>query len=209
MTTTGHGPTVVMGTGGYAVELHGLLTDAGYDLIGFIGPDADADRLPGPWLGLDDAVAEQPTDALVFVAVAEPAIRRTLSARLAKMGRRPAGFVHERAWVSSRAAYADDVIIYPNTTIHAGVRLGEGVLVNSNVTIGHETEIGAFSNLNPGVALGGCVCIGEATYIGIGARTIENLTVAAGTVIGAGATVVSDISRPGTYVGTPARPITS
>ena len=33
MTGTAQGPALVMGTGGYAVELHGLLVDSGYDVI--------------------------------------------------------------------------------------------------------------------------------------------------------------------------------
>lgn len=207
MTGAARGPAVVMGTGGFAVELHGLLVDAGYDVLGFTGPDAAQGRLPAPWLGGDEALADIGRDATVFVAVAAPSVRRKLFETLQSMGRKSAGLIHHTAWIAASAEIAEDAIVYPNSTVHAGVHLGRGVLVNSNVTIGHETRIGAFTNLNPGVALGGRVEIGEGTTVGIGARTLENLTIAAGVVIGAGATVIEDLDRPGTYVGTPARRI--
>jgi UDP-perosamine 4-acetyltransferase len=41
--------------------------------------------------------------------------------------------------------------------------------------------------------------------IGMGCNVIQLVTIGTGCIIGAGATVVRDLSEPGTYVGTPAR----
>lgn len=195
---------VILGTGGFAIELHGLLVDAEFEVHGFIGPEPGA-ALPARWIGPDESVDSVAAGTRLYIAIGDPATRQRLSDWLASRSRPASGFVHPRAWIASSATIADETIIYPNSTVHAAVRLGRGVLVNSNVTIGHETVVGAFSNLNPGVALGGRVRIAERTYVGIGARTIENLAIGENVTIGAGATVVADIVEAGTYVGTPAR----
>ena len=43
--------------------------------------------------------------------------------------------------------------------------------------------------------------------VGIGATTVENITITNDVLIGAGATVVSDISTEGVYIGIPAKKI--
>jgi acetyltransferase-like isoleucine patch superfamily enzyme len=96
-------------------------------------------------------------------------------------------------------------MVYPNATVHARVRLGRGVLVNSNASVGHETSIGAFANVGPGVSLGGRCEIGAGVYLGIGSSILEDLTIAPNAVIGAGAVVTRSIDAPGTYAGVPAR----
>jgi acetyltransferase-like isoleucine patch superfamily enzyme len=42
-------------------------------------------------------------------------------------------------------------------------------------------------------------------FLGAGATVIDGTTIADDVTVGAGATVVSDIREPGTYVGSPAR----
>jgi sugar O-acyltransferase (sialic acid O-acetyltransferase NeuD family) len=198
------GRAVIMGTGGYAVELHGLLIDAGVDIIGFTGPSEALD-LPAPRLGPDDAVDKLLPDVSVFTAVADAGLRRRLSEFLRARGRRAAGFAHRTAWIAPTARLEDEVIIYPNSTVHANVRLERGVLVNSNVSIGHHATFGAFCNVNPCASIGGHVRAGEAVYIGMGATVIEHVTIGPGVTVGAGATAVTDLPGPGVYVGTPAR----
>jgi sugar O-acyltransferase (sialic acid O-acetyltransferase NeuD family) len=197
---------VILGTRGFAVELHALLTDQKITVLGFAGPpDPHMPDLPAPYLGDDSAIATIEPDAQLFVAVGEPAIRRRLFDRIARVGRTPGGFVHPAAYVAHSAVIGAGAIVYPNATVHGRVQLGTGVVVNSNASVGHECEIGAFSNLNPGVALGGRIRMAPGTYVGIGASLVEEISVCEGVVIGAGATVTDDIRRPGTYIGTPAR----
>ena len=195
---------VVLGTGGFALELAGILDRQ--ILRGFVGPQSDR-HLPAPHLGGDEVLAEVAKDADVFIAVGKPSLREKLAHTVIGLGLAWKGFVHPAAWVSTRASVGRGVIVYPNSTVHAGTVLGDGVLVNSNVSVGHETRIGAFSNLNPGASLGGCLNIGARTYIGIGAAVIENLTIADDVVVGAGATVVRHLTDAGTYAGVPAAKI--
>lgn len=195
---------VILGTGGFAIELHALLAGEKFTVLGFAGPDKRAD-LPAAYLGDDGAIAEIAADAALFVAVGEPAIRRRVFERIQRAGRTPAGFVHPAAYVAAGAQLGAGVIVYPNATVHGRVRLGQGVVVNSNVSVGHECDIGAFCSLNPGAALGGRIQMAPGTYVGIGATLLDEISICENVVIGAGATVTKDIGAAGIYIGTPAR----
>ena len=193
---------IIVGTGGFALELFDLLSDCGNVVTGFIGPRSER-NLPVQWIG-DDSELERLEPTTVYVAIGDPQTRCRVSARVRSEGHALRSFVHPNAWVASSATLADGVLIYPNSTVHAGSALSSGVVVISNASVGHETRLGAYCNVGPGVSLGGCGVIGECSYFGIGSSTLENLHVIAGVTIGAGATVVRSIDEPGCYVGTPA-----
>jgi sugar O-acyltransferase (sialic acid O-acetyltransferase NeuD family) len=195
---------IIMGTGGFALELSALLMAAGGVVTGFTGPAPDC-ALPAPWLGDDQVLADADPESAVLVAAGNPGLRQDLLRTAEGLGRRIASFVHPAAWVAPSASLGAGSLIYPNSTLHAAVRLGQGVLINSNVTIGHETEIGAFTNLGPGCSLGGRTRLGERVIVGIGATIIERLEICDDAVIGAGAAVIRPLSRPGRWVGVPAR----
>lgn len=197
---------VILGTGGFAIELYDLLRDSDVAVLGFVGPKSTR-CLPARWLGDDDTLSATPAEAYVLIAIGDPARRRRVAEFATARDRRIGSFVHRAAWVAPSAELGEGVIVYPNATIHGRVRLGRGVVANSNATIGHECRIGAFCNINPGVAIGGCVGIGDGVYVGIGATIIENLSIAPDIIIGAGAVVIDDLESPGTYVGAPARRI--
>lgn len=96
-------------------------------------------------------------------------------------------------------------IICAGAVLTTDVQVGEFVHLNLNCTIGHDTVIGNFSTLSPGVHVSGGVNIGRDCFVGTGAVLLEKIHAPDGTIIGAGATVVSTLTTPGTYVGTPAR----
>lgn len=199
-------PVVILGTSGFAMELHALLQAAGRPVAGFIGPVGDV-TLPGLHLGGDDALSGVDSAAEVLVAVGSPALRQKLADMALGKGRRLATFISPDAFVATDAVIGAGAMIYPNATVHARVRLGRGVLVNSNASIGHETEIDDYGTVGPGVSLGGRCRIGAGAYLGIGCSVIEQLRIAPGAMIGAGAVVIKDIDAAGTYVGVPARQV--
>lgn len=197
--------TVLIGTGGYAVELSGLLRQVGIRVMGCIGPEAPpladlehlgGDESVGNWLHLP-----------MLVAIGDPGIRRALSRKIERAGGTLGRFVHPMSYIDGSVPLGAGSVVYPHATVHAGVSVGEGVVVNSNATIGHETVVRDYVTLGPGCRIGGRVTLGHAAYIGIGATTIQGIQVGDGVVIGAGAVLISDCPAPGTYVGVPARRI--
>ena len=78
--------------------------------------------------------------------------------------------------------------------------------VNGKIaTVDHECRISDYVHVLVGAHLAGSVVGGERSWVGNGAVVSNNLTVCADCMIGAGAVVVNGISRPGTYIGIPAR----
>ena len=195
---------VILGTGGFAVELGGLLLAEGRRLIGFVG-DSPKRSLPAEWLGTDDIIGALPNSLSVLVAIGNPQIRRQVSQKLNQHDIQLGIFKHSKAYVSNDVQLKAGCVIYPHATVHTGVSLQKGVLINSNATVGHETHIGAYTSIGPGVSIGGRCIFGEEIYVGIGASSIERIKIVAKTVLGAGAVVVSNIEEPGTYIGIPAR----
>ena len=197
---------VIIGTGGFALELAGLLSSVGINLQGFIGPKPSR-KLPALWLGNDECLDKLPEVSVVLIAVGSPKIRSKLDQKIRNKKIKQYTFVHPKSYIGSDVILEEGSIIYPNVTIHAGVIIRKNVLVNSNSTIGHETIVGEFSNIGPGSSIGGCCKIGREAYIGIGVSIIEKITIGKDVLIGAGATVVANIITPGTYVGIPAKKI--
>jgi len=193
-----------VGTGGYGVELGGLLLGSGHELIGYVGPRGEK-KLPSVWLGDDQYIQSIDATHAVLVALGAPRIREKLSRLVGAAGCKQECFVHGLAWVSPAASIGGGSVCYPHACLHEQVKIGNSVLINSNASIGHETQIGNYTNIGPGASVGGCCTIGDRVQMGIGASMREGVNISDDVIIGAGAAVVNDIDMPGTYVGVPAK----
>lgn len=114
----------------------------------------------------------------------------------------------------------DDVFVGPFCEIQKNVAIGKKTKIQSHtficefVTIGHDCFIGhgvMFINdlFKNGAPAGGDKSLWKRTLIGnnvsIGSNaTILPVSICDNVVIGAGSVVVSDITKPGTYIGNPA-----
>ncbi len=95
--------------------------------------------------------------------------------------------------------------MYPNCAISHGAEIGDNVLINYNCSVSHGCRIGDHTNICPGVNIAGDVSVGSSVFLGLGTKIIEKVRVCDRAYVGANSTVVSDIERPGVYVGTPCR----
>jgi len=195
---------IIIGTGGFAIELAGLLKHTGRKVAGLIGPKPTR-RIPEKWLGDDEVIETLGKNTEVLIAIGAPKIRMRLADKIKQRNIRQQIFIHPTSYISAEVTIKPGSIIYPNSTIHSGVVLQQNVLINSNATVGHETVVGEFSNIGPGASIGGCCEIGNEVFVGIGSSIIEDVKINNEIVIGAGSVVISDMSDIGTYVGVPAK----
>lgn len=202
---------IIIGAGGFGREVLAIIRDAGkLAPAGFL--DADPQRrgamIDGcAVLGRDDMLTDLKTDGVtaVFVAVADPRLRKDLFATCRKVGLNLPGIVHPKAYLADTTVLGEGSILYPAAVVMPGCRLGDGVLINAGATVGHDCRIGSFCNLNPGVHVGGRVVLQEGAFIGLGASLRERITVGEYATIGAGSVVLNDVGSHAICFGVPAR----
>ena len=143
----------------------------------------------------------------VVPAVGAPGLKRELVSQWA--GSLSPAIVAATAYVSIDSTQGVGTVIAPNAVLMTNTHIGKCVLINTGVTVSHDTVIGDFSTVSPGVNIGGNCSISDGVFLGIGSKVIQGISIAAGTYVGAGAVVTQDITIPGTYVGVPAKMISS
>lgn len=210
---------VIVGTGGFAREVHQLVEDINaqmpaFDFVGFL--DEDVSRhgtevhgfpvLGGiAWLG-------QSANSTVKAAVAigNPASKRRVIEAIARVTASPlATLIHPRAWVGNRVSIGAGSIVCAGALITTDIQVGRAVIVNIGTTIGHDAVLEDFVTVAPTVNISGAVLVGEGVDLGTGATIIQGKHIGAWSVVGAGAVVVRDIEANVTAVGAPAKAIKS
>ena len=160
-------------------------------------------------LGGLDALNQYPEPIHVVVAIAKPAVKQAVVAKLLNRLIRFPVLVHP----SVTLADFQFVVIGPGTIVGAGVQLtvnitiGRHVLLDRRVLVGHDAQIGDFCSITPGVIVSGAVWLGEGVFVGTGAIISNGISIGQGVTVGAGAVVVHDLPDHCTAVGVPARPV--
>lgn len=105
----------------------------------------------------------------------------------------------------------DDVEIGANTCIDRATagqtRIGRGTKIDNLCQIGHNCEIGEDTVLAGACGISGSVKIGSRCVLGGGVGTNDHISIADDVTLGGRSGVDRDITEPGAYFGTPARPI--
>lgn len=103
----------------------------------------------------------------------------------------------------------DNVEIGPYTVIHRGTFestiIKSGVRIGAKNNIAHNNMIGENTVFAAGVITNGSVKIGKNCWIGSGALIRNGISICDDVVIGLGAVVIKDVTKPGIYVGNPAK----
>ena len=121
-------------------------------------------------------------------------------------GRIPYGrMIHPSAYVDPSCSVGEGAVIFPGGVLDMNTVLEPNVLLNTGVHIAHDSTIGKHSFLSPAVAVAGFVNIGSCCNIGINTTIIDNIQIASNVQTGGGTTVIRHLTKPGLYVGTPAR----
>ncbi|WP_442486976.1 NeuD/PglB/VioB family sugar acetyltransferase [Halomonas litopenaei] len=199
----------VIGGGGHArVLLHGL-RGLGWQVVGYVAREPSS-AMPVPWLGQDRgrlaSLEGLPSTAFLGIGMvtSAPWRRALLEAFLAQGFDLPPLITHS-AMVHDDVKLGDGSVILDGAVVVTGSRLGRGCLINTRAVVDHDCVLGDNVHVACGATLSGGVRLGADVMIGTGANLIQGVEVCAGAVIGAGATVVGNVTRPGVYLGTPAR----
>jgi UDP-N-acetylbacillosamine N-acetyltransferase len=194
----------VLGFGGHARSVADVALAAGIESLIFV----DANALPNESFAGFPAVTALPGRLIAGWSVF-PALGDNLSRKAAysRHMARIAKLISPSATIGVGAEVGNGTIVGHHAHIGPAASVGRGVIVNTGAAVEHECQVGDFSHISVNATVAGRARIGSNVFVGAGSTITDKVSICDDVVIGAGATVVRDITAPGTYVGTPARPI--
>jgi len=142
------------------------------------------------------------------VAVGDPTARSQIVSRFPK-NTNWATLIHESVSIPSQhnIKFGKGSIICIGCILTTNITIGKHAHLNLHTTIGHDVKIGDFFTSSPGVNISGTCEISNRVYFGTNSSIREKLSVCDDVTIGLQAGVVKNITKPGIYVGVPAKHI--
>jgi sugar O-acyltransferase (sialic acid O-acetyltransferase NeuD family) len=205
-------PLILVAASGLAREaLEAVRAQDRYDVVGVVDDDptraaevlADVKVLGGLYVVADHY------DAAVLICAGRGATRQAIADRLSLPDERFATVVHPSVHVPPSCQIGAGTIVLAGCVLTAAVTVGRCVVAMPHVTFTHDDVIDDYATLCAGVTLGGAVRIGPRSYLGMSSSVREHVRISSDAVIGMGAVVLHDVPDGQTWLGIPARPVTS
>jgi sugar O-acyltransferase (sialic acid O-acetyltransferase NeuD family) len=189
----------LIGAGGHAREVESYLQE---DVVFFVDKKY-IDTSNPKMLSLDNF---NPEEYEVMVCVGDSNDRSKIVNTL------PSGtiyfsFIHPSAIIQDNVEIGKGSFIGPFTLVNTNVKLGAHTLLNRFNNVGHDTLCGDFLSMMPGSIISGNCKIGDKVYMGTNSCIREKLILSHDIIVGLGSSVVKNINKSGTYVGTPVNKI--
>lgn len=206
------GTIAVVGGGGHAKVVIGLLKKLRCDVIGYTDQEDRGEILGVPHLGTDEALTDLLMDGTHYLApglgkVVASSFRRTLFHQMLSLGFKFPVIAAPQAVMNEDVIAGPGTVVCDGAILNVGSRIGSFCIINSNSTVEHDCHLADNVHVAPGATVSGGVTIGADCMIGAGSTIVHGVSLCSGTLVGAGATVTRDIESPGIYAGTPARRI--
>jgi sugar O-acyltransferase (sialic acid O-acetyltransferase NeuD family) len=203
MTTT---RLVLVGAGGAGQEVAALVDAA---------PGWRAERGVAEVVHVDDdvrlprvassvaAYSPRPDD-LVLCTIADPSVRRRITADLAERGALFTTFVHETAVLLAGSELGEGALVFPHVVVSTEARIGRHALLNTGALVGHHVVVGDHVSVHGYAQLLGHVTVGDDVVVGSSATVLPRARVGAGATVGAGSVVLRRVDEGATVFGNPA-----
>lgn len=188
----------IYGAGGFGKEARAMLEMNSYDLS-FAGYIDDYKKL-------SHKLTDEDFDD-VWIAIAKPENRHHIVNHWKRKHVPFASYVSQDVTLHASVKLAEGILICPGAKLTTDIMIERFSIINLNVTIGHDVVIGEFCSLMPSVNISGNVKLGKRVFVGSGATILQGLSIGDDAVIGAGAVVTRPVEAGVTVVGVPARPM--
>lgn len=109
------------------------------------------------------------------------------------------------AFIANDLKFDQGLIVMPFSYLSCNVKLGKHVHINTHCSVGHDTKIGDFFTSASSVMIAGNNSIAEDCYFGMNSSTKQGVTLSKNITVGLNSGVLSDLTKPGTYFGSPAK----
>ncbi len=201
---------VVVGGGGHAKVLIGILKKTNWDIVGYTDKQDRGVILGASYLGGDEILpgllgTGGQCSAVIGLGKTDVSTARSqLLDRIRGLGFDVPVIVSPNAVVNEEVDLGLGTVVFDGSIVNSGTTIGACCILNTNTTMEHDCRLGDNVHVAPGATVSGGVTIGANCMIGAGATVIQDVTICADCLIGAGSTVVKDIMNVGSYAGNPA-----
>lgn len=198
---------VVIGAGGHAKVVVDTAQLAGWEVIGFVDDNSNVALFDLPYLGKPNDL-ELSEDTQVVIAIGSNSVRKKLDFSFSSRFLW-ATITHPRAMVSSRAVLGAGTVVFSGAVVQADTVIGQHCIVNSSASVDHDCSIADYCHIAPNATLTGGVSLEAGVFVGAGSVIAPYKRVGAWSILGAGGASVQDLDSYGTFVGVPAKRLTS
>ena len=208
---------VIIGAGGLAKEVAFLIKDINekkkqWNILGFIDKNEKniGIKLNGiPIIGTDEWLMKYGKSISIAFGIGETGLIKKLSINYSKndIFEFP-NLIHPNAvgdWDNISLGVGN--IICANNVFTTSIHIGNFNYFNLSCTLGHDSIIGNYNVITPTVNISGGVKMEDEILLGTGSQILQNINICSNCVVGAGSVVIKSISKPGTYIGIPAKNI--
>lgn len=205
-------PHVILGAGGHAKVMVGLLHRLGLPVLGLT--DADSARhgacvLGAPIMGDDHwAAALDPAGVLLVNGIGSagvPKLRAKVFQAFKDRGFRFATLVDPQAVVGEDVVLGEGCQVVATAVLNPSARVGVNTIINTGAVIEHDCVVGSHCHISPRAVMCGGSRLGDLVHLGAAAAVIPGIVVGSAVVVGAGAAVVENLADGVVAVGVPAR----
>lgn len=204
---------VIMGSGGWCVEVIQLVTDINSSKNGRWVISAIVDQDPKvnhiqdipvlPWAGFLDSYLNKSIS--IAIAISNPESRKQISQILDDLGCDFPNLIHPSVSVPSDLRIGKGNLISSGCILSPQLRLGDFNAVNFQSLLAHHVGLGNYNTLAPRVQLSGNVSIGNSNNFGSNSVVLPGIQVGHSNEIFAMSVVDRSLPNDGKYGGIPIR----
>lgn len=194
-------PLVLLGAGGHAKVLLGLIRQLNLSLLGVCDPKLSKENVK-EWEGItvlgDDSFLNNMNDhvelALGVGQIIGSKVRQLIYQRYTQQGFVFPVLVHPKAFVDPSAKLGNGVQVMAGAMIQPNVTIEENVIVNTCASIDHDCLVGSHVHIAPGATVCGGVRIENGAFIGAGSILVQEVSIGTDAIVTAGTVLKSNLS---------------
>jgi len=193
---------IIVGCGGHARSIADVALFNGYEKLIFVDENARDNEVILDFNVINNfALLEEPNQFILGIG---DNTKRSISFSTYHS---EIQLISKDAYVGLQSSISHGVFVGHNAYIGPLTCIGENTIINTHAIVEHECIIGKHSHISINSTIAGRCKIGDNVFVGAGAIIKDGIEICSKVTIGSGSVVIENITKPGIYVGIPAKKI--